>query len=300
MIKKFGLYLTQNRYHAMWVVLVCALLPLVGIPANVLATIIVGLVTLHRGAKEGFLLLCWASLPGIVLFFLGDAWLLMVESLGKDILVWLLACWLGRTASWSTTVQLGALLGVLLVVMIHLIVPDMSSWWLAQLTPRWGAFQQWFPLGVTPEQSKEWLDSIAQWATGAFIGGMLLFDTMILLLARAWQATLFNPGGLSKEWRQLQMSYVACGVLVAAVVGALLRIPLFLDVLPVIGVAFILAGLSVIHARLPEKKQIRVPILIVLYLALLILQYLSMLLVLLGFVDSWYDFRKLRKKAAAG
>ncbi len=258
MWKSFGQYLLQKRYHAVWIVLLCVILALFQLPllpTSGLAIIIVALVTLHRGAKEGAILVCWALLPIIAFSFTGDLGPLLNDGLGKIMVIWLLACLLGRTASWTPTLQLATLAGLLIIVGVHLLAPDVSEWWSGHLASRWHDIQQQLVgMGVAPAQSQALFVKMTQLATGGFIAATLLLNVMVLLIARAWQALLFNPGGLSKEWRQLRLSYLASALFIIIVISVWFGSLLALDMLPLIMLPFVLAGLSFIHTKLPEKK----------------------------------------------
>src|SRR5262249_9120118 len=156
-----------------------------------------------------FFLLCWLLLPGIVAtFFSGDFTTFFVSGIGKGVLICLLACVLASTASWIPVVQGAAACGVILISIIHLIMPGIRAWWLVQLTPYVTQIQASWNLNLPPDQLKLLLDQVSHFATGIIVAGILAFDIVLLLMARAWQAVLFNPGGLSKEWQQLRLSYL--------------------------------------------------------------------------------------------
>jgi len=296
-LKSFGLYLLQKRYNAVWVVLLCAFLPFIQIPTFSLAAVIVGLVTLHKGAKEGFFLLSWMLLPAIVAAFFGDFGTFLIEGVGKGIIVWLMACVLATTATWTIVAQLAVACGVILVAAVHLVMPDIGAWWLLQLTPYATQMQTSLNLNLSPDQVKLLLDRASHFATGAVIAGVLALDIVVLLMARGWQATLFNPGGLAKEWRQLRLSYKYSALVLAILAGVWLGATWLMDVLPIVLMPFIFAGLSLIHAKLPEQKNIRIPVLIAIYMSVLLFSpYMCIMLILLAFVDSWFDFRAVRGK----
>lgn len=294
MVKNFGLYLLQKRYHAVWVVLICAFLPIVKVPTFSIGAIILGLVTLHKGAKEGFLLLCWLMLPGIAVGFYDHFGTFWAEGVAKGITVWLMACILTRTTSWVMTLQLIAFYGVLLIVGFHLLVPDISAWWLQQLTPYSAQIQT--SLNLNASQVKLMLDTVSSFATGILVFTMLVLDTALLFIARAWQAVLFNPGGLGREWRRLHIGHLYSGILLAILVLAWFDVGWLLDIFLVVLIPFVFAGLSLVHAKLPDKKSIRIPVLVSLYVSLLFFSlYIGAFLVVLAFLDSWFDFRDLRK-----
>lgn len=315
-LKNFGLYLLQKRYHAVWIVLLCALLPFIKIPTFSLAAIIVGLVTLHKGAKEGFFVLCWAILPGIAASFYGDFGaspgisgnlygnfaILLVDGIGKGVAIWLMASILGRTSSWVVTLQSIAFCAVILILVLHLVIPDLYSWWLQQLMRNGGQIvsdqlRASFNSAVSADQMKRILEFASYFMTGASLLAILAFDVILLLLARSWQAVLFNPGGLSLEWRLLCIDRFYSAALLMILVFIWLGSTWLFDVLPVMFMPFVFAGLSLIHAKVFQKRNIRVPILIILYMSLLLFfPYVCTFLVVLAFLDSWFDFRSLRVK----
>lgn len=292
-LKSFGLYLLQKKYPAVWVVLLCAFLPFLQVPTFSIATTIVALVTLHKGAKEGFFLLCWMVLPEIAASFYGDFGMLLLQGLAKGVVVWAMGCVLARTSNWVMTMQSVMVLGVMLVIAFHLIVPDTSAWWLQKASLYSSQIQvSW---NLTADQTKLLLEKISYFATGIMLAGFLALDIVLLLMARAWQALLFNPGGLAREWRQLRLSYGYSGILLAILAFIWLDVDWLMDVLPIVLMPFVFAGLSLLHARLPDKKNIRLLILTAFYMSMLVfLPYICLLLVFLAFLDSWFDFRSLR------
>lgn len=292
LIKKVGLYLLKNRYHASWVALACALLPFVGLVTGWISLIIVGLVTLRNGLKEGGFVLIWASLPAIVLSLLGNPALLIGVILVRGVAIWLLAVLLRRTASWALVMQAAAGVAVLGISILHGIIPDVSAWWLQQLAGYWEGVGRAFSLSVDSARAHELLLFISHMASGIVAVSLLGFDLLLLILARAWQAALFNPKGLQKELYQLHMGYTVSVVSIVCVVAALLGSALAIDILPVLVALYAASGLSLVHNKLASQKDIRLPLMVVLYFSLvLFLPYVALLLGAVGFVDSWYNFR---------
>lgn len=298
-LNKVGSYLLQKRAHAIWVALLCSLLPLLQVPTNWIAISIMALVTLHKGAKEGLLVVAWIILPTIVFLWLGDALPFLMLSIARILVVWFLACLLGSTVSWRSSLQLLAGCGVVGILLAHAIVPDLTGWWLSQFTHYWPLISQQLQLNLSDAEAALLLGHVAQFATGMVLTLLLGFDVVLLVIARAWQALLFNPGGFSKEWRLLRMNFWYSTLLLVVILLAWLDVStVFKDILPVLCVPLFFSGLSFIHAKLPEKKSIRLPWLILLYaLLVLFFPYVAVLLVALGFVDSCYDFRSPRASA---
>jgi len=300
MLQKIGLYLTGSRVNVIWITLLFALLPFVGLPTNWINILLIGLITLRSGAKEGLFVLGWAALPALALCFINQPELLLGFILLRAVVVWGLALVLRNTVSWVMTLQCAAIVGIVCVTITHIIVPSIGAWWLQQfavfLNNAGGSLQ----LATTsPQQSQLLLEYMSQFATGILVVSFLVCDLFLLMLARGWQAVLVNPKGLSKELLQLRMGHIASlGFLLCSLMVSLAW-PLALDIYPVVLLPFVLAGLSLIHAKLAQKKEIKFPVLIGLYIALvLFLPYMAISLALLAIVDSWYDFRSLRVSAS--
>ncbi len=295
MLLRFGLYLTSKRQNAIWVALVCALLPFLQLPTLWISQVILALVTLHKGPKEGLWVLMWVALPGLALFLDGDPTLLLGVVVLRAVNIWWMAWILRHTASVTKTVLVAALVGILAVATVHVVIGDVSGWWSQELISYWQNLIDTFNIQTSPEQAKQSLGYVVQFATGALVVTLLLLDLAIVILARGWQAKLFNPGGLHRELRQLRIHPLVSLVWLLCLGAGLAGSALALDVLPVVTLPFLLSGLSLIHNKLDSHEKIKVPALITLYLGLIVfLPYVTIVIALLGFIDSWCDFRKLR------
>ncbi len=299
MFRSLGLYLTNKRQNVICVALVCALLPFVGLPTFWISILLLALITLYKGAKEGFWLLLWVVLPGLAWGVIGDTSQVIEVIALRAVAVWLLAILLRRTGSWGIVLQCAALIGIVGITSLHLAISDVATWWVQQLTGYWDSIAVPMHIATDQVQAQQLLQVISQFATGAMTVSLLIIDLVLLLLARIWQAALFNPGGLAKELLQIRMSYLASAVLLIIAIAAWFGSALALDTLPVVTLPFTLAGLSLIHAQLKYKPQIKIPVLAGLYFALvLFLPYCALLLAFVGFIDSGYDFRSLRSMGA--
>jgi hypothetical protein len=300
MLKNIGLYLLKQRRNAIGVALLCALLPFVGFPTFWISILLLGLVTLYKGGKEGFWVLLWVALPGLAWGFIGDPSLIVGVIALRAVIVWLLALILRRTASWAVILQCAALLGIISIIGLHMVIPDVAVWWSQELTTYWDSIAAPLHLANDSAQAQQFLQFAAQFATGALAVALLVMDLALLLFARTWQAVLFNPGGLAKELLQVRMSYTASALLLITVFAACFGSALALDVLPVVILPFTLAGLSLVHAQLKYKPELKLPLLMGLYFALILfLPYVAILLAFAAIIDSGYDFRSLRTKMGA-
>jgi hypothetical protein len=111
------------------------------------------------------------------------------------------------------------------------------------------------------------------------------------MLARAWQAGLYNPGGFRKEFHALRLSpAIAVVCALTMVIGPVLGLNSMLLVWAA-GTPLFIAALGLVHGVV-GRKQLSGNWLAMFYLALVLLgPSLMLLLLVLAFVDSWLDIR---------
>src|SRR5262249_104294 len=137
MLAKIGTYLIHRRYQTIGIAFVAALLPFLGLATAWISILLIALVTLIKGAKEGFLVMIWVALPALALFIDGDSSLLIDMIVFRVVVVWLLALLLRYRASWALTLQSVALLSSLIIAILHLHHPNIAGWWEEQLSNYW-------------------------------------------------------------------------------------------------------------------------------------------------------------------
>lgn len=248
------------------------------------------LVTLRKGAGYGASLFMWALLPaGTLLYVYGDSGPMTL--LGGTMV---LALVLRSTVSLSLSVLAGVGVGVV----IGLVLVAFSAEYLSQMVAFFGEF-----LGSLEEQlSKEGQTVVLPRPEAGQIAGMLgaaaaMMSILCLLLARYWQAALYNPGGFGLEFRALQYSMpVSAGLAVAAIalwgLGEQYRSWAMICLLPLT-----FAGLALIHARVDALGQSR-GWLTWFYIIWLLFDPVKFVLVLFVIADSWINFRQRWPKAS--
>ena len=269
------------------------LLPPLTSPLAYLSAATVALVTLRLGAREGFAVLAAAGLTLALLGLLaGD--LAVPMSVGALVLwlpVWVLALILRGSRSLALTLQAAAGFGAIAVLAAHLLSGgDPVGWW----APRIGAI-----LGpLLAEQGMdagEYVPELARWMTALSAAALVLGVLLSLLLARAWQAGLYNPGGFGEEFRGLRLGWRFALAALAVIALTQLPVPglapLASDLVPALLVVYLLQGLALAHA-IVRRRQAHRGWLIGLYLLLLFAApQLVPLLALLGWLDAWIDVR---------
>ena len=116
--------------------------------------------------------------------------------------------------------------------------------------------------------------------------------TVSLLLARSWQAKLFNPGGFQQEYHGLNFGRGAAILLLVAGLAAMLTQSLLMTgVLAMLIAVFLLQGVAIAH-NLVKLRSMGMGWLVGMYTLCFLLPQTSVLLSGVGVVDPWVDFRK--------
>lgn len=270
----------RGRNQALWVsVLGAGTLMFSWLSAAILA-----LVTLRKGPAEGGYILAWAVLPaGFVLAVLGDP-----TPLGLVAGTTVLAMALRLTVSWPLTLCAASALGVV----TGLLILGLATTYLQQLE----AFFAEFFANLQQQLSQDGQDEVVLTPPGAVtIAGLLglvnaITCVLCLLLARWWQALLYNPGGFREEFHGLRLS-PALGTALAVVIAALSATGLeYRPWAALFAVPLTFAGLGLVHARVAHRGQ-GSGYLTLFYLLWLLLDPVKLFVIGLAVADSWIDFR---------
>jgi hypothetical protein len=240
---------------------------------------VIALVTLRRGPGAGAYILAWAVLPaGFLLFAFGDS-----GPIGMLLGTTALALVLRWLASWSlallASMVVGAATGFALLLF--------GGAFLEQLAEVFTDFFSRFE-GQLPEAQLQ--------APGVVtLAGMLglinaVSCVLCLLLARWWQAALYNPGGFREEFHALRLSpqqslALTLGMLAVSTIGFEYRPWAVLFAVPLS-----VAGLGFVHAR-AAHRNLGLGWLTVFYLLWLLLDPVKLVVVGVAVADSWIDFR---------
>jgi hypothetical protein len=316
-------YLLRHRWQAIVLTFLITYIPVVGM----ISILIAGLVTLCVGVVEGALFTLAATLPYFFVFITGThetvpvvVWATVTLSVTGNVLTWVFAVMLRRNSSWSLILQIAALMGVLFVSVIHLLNPEVADWWGNQLQSFYNQsavmMKAPVPLG---EAQLDTINTIKRFATGIVTAFVLFTSLTQVVVARWWQAAMFNPGSLRRELRAIHLSPLAGILFVISLVFYYLENSVVLDILPILCLLFSAAGLSLVHylcglaepakgrfwmsvmyialiysltmiAMLPLFSALNLVLPVV--LAVMILSGSVFMFVTLGLFDIWFDARK--------
>lgn len=288
-------FIMAGPSQAALVVAVSALLALLVPPLAWLSGGAIALVTLHLGERHGIQVMFIAGFGTAVLGWLimGTPLVALVMMMVLWLPVWLVSWVLKRTVSLSLALQLVTGISVVLVLVFQLAYPQIQMEQ-GQLFKE--AVEQMMadqPASVNRDELAKAVDTVLRWLPGIMASGLLFGVVISVLLGRGWQAALYNPGGLAKEFNELRLGQrlsLAGTVLLllAGVTSSDLMVMLVLVVLSI----YLIQGLALVHGII-AAKGINKAWLLGFYVMMFLLPHLVLMpLAVFGLTDAWIDFRK--------
>ncbi|MEJ2645533.1 MAG: DUF2232 domain-containing protein [Gammaproteobacteria bacterium] len=292
-------FIMGSRLRAMLVAATSAVLALLAppftAPLSYIGGAAVGLVCLRAGPWQAALVMTGAAAGTAILARLvtGHAVPVVLAALFLWVPVALVAWVLRYTVSLARAVQTAALVGLLVVVGVYAIHGDPAGWWHHLLKPVLEPALKQSGSGASPEQV---LTEVARLMTGVAAAALVLGLMVCLLLARWWQALLYNPGGFRREFHALRMDpasgWITLAVVFAAAAGqGSVLGTVAVQIAMVLLIMYALTGLALAHAAVATYRA-HVAWLVGLYVALIVLRPTVVLLALVGLLDAWFDFRR--------
>ncbi|CAA0093225.1 Uncharacterised protein [Halioglobus japonicus] len=242
------------------------------------------LVTLRKGAGAGLWLFMWALLPaGTLVYAFGDSGPLTLLA-GTMVLALVLRNTINLPLAVLSAVGVGAVTGLALMAFAGAYLDQMVAYFsefLASLE------QQLSQGGEVMELPRPDAPQIA----GMLGAGTATMSVLCLLLARYWQAALYNVGGFSVEFKALYYPATVTSLLLVAAVGLYSLGLQYRTWAMICLIPLTFAGLSLLHAR-AEMRGRGTGWLTGFYIAWLIFDPVKLLVVLFAVADSWMNFRQ--------
>ncbi|MEQ1529967.1 MAG: hypothetical protein ABL925_11685 [Methylococcales bacterium] len=283
-------YIMQGRMQAMIVASTLALLSLILPPISIVSSASVALVTLRRGALEGFFdLACSCAAAALLgLLLLGNFQFALLYGAVLWLPVWLCAIVLRETRNLSLTIQIAVLLGALGVLVFYLFDAEPALMWK-------NALAQMIPANAPVADIQHTVDVFSHYMTGVVAAGTVFSLLFGLFLGRWWQAVLYNPGGFKQEYLTLATSpKLAIGSVVIVVIawastGWVSEVAWNITIL--LFVMYIFIGTAVLHKVFAAMKLGRylVPMF---YVTIFLIPHAMLPVALVGLSDAWMNLRK--------
>jgi hypothetical protein len=263
----------RGRVQATLVVVISAVLPLL----FWLSAAAGSLVLLRRGFKDASTVIAFGLLPAVAIWAFGDpsTLLVLLGTLG-------LAALLRAGHSWSRVLMSSVVLGLVYSLILDTVLREtfeVLAKALVQALPQ---------IEGKPVIPGELIGPVLVASTAVMLQ---LFSVLALMLARYWQAALYNPGGFGREFRALKLPRVTMLTLVAVMVLGPFIGPQFIVLASASSLVLVLAGIALMHGLVAQGRLAGFW-LVGMYVTLpLIMQLIYPLLVVLAIVDSLIDFR---------
>ncbi len=233
-----------------------------------------------------------AAAAGFALLAMGQA----VQVFAVAAVFWLpaglLAALLRSSIRLDLTLLAAASAALLVVLTIFTASADPAAFWQEVLTQMLGAADIAAQTGVDAADLQALVDRVSQLMTGALAATLLLSALLSLLLARSWQATLYNPGGFGEEFRGLRLGRGAA--LLATLICALAfvsRGELAVNLAVVVLTLYLFQGLALVHGVIAIRRLGSGWLFALYGLLLFLMPQMMLLLGALGLADAWIDMR---------
>lgn len=275
-------FVMRGRLQATFAVVIAAALPMLFWVGAAVGS----LVLLRRGLSDALGVVLWALLPTLLWWQFGEPRPLLVV---YGTLA--LAVVLRSSVSWTRVLLVSVVLGVAYGVLIDVLfgaTVERNAAELLELMPQMlgEAYQQ-----MGADEKARVAALLTPVLTGLMAALLQVLCLVCLLLARYWQALLYNPGGFGREFRAIRLPVpfavaLLAGVFLPSGLGTELAM-----LTPLCSVPLAFAGVALVHGLVASKRLGRFW-LVGLYVSLLLfMQLVYPLLVVLAVVDSLFDFR---------
>lgn len=284
MFKALAEYAMRGRLQAICIALIGSWLPFI-------SQAVLGLVTLRKGWQEGLIVTLWASLPAFIGLWMAKVSApIALASIVVFFIGYAASCVLRSTVSWPYTL----VATVLLSALSALLIVESSS----NIEQQVSSFFEKAMQGSEGASSQQVQDVMNSW-TAVSIGGLIavwvaLTSVVGILIARWWQALLYNPGGFREEFHRLRMSPQLA---VASAATAILCASLAADYQfwgAVAGLPLLIAGLGLAHWLIARFK-LGTPVVVMLYIAIPLIAFSALILMVLALLDALLDIRNRLK-----
>ncbi|MGZ8950144.1 MAG: hypothetical protein ACXW01_00735 [Methylobacter sp.] len=266
-----------------------ALVSLVMPPVSIVSSASVALVTLRRGAIEGFIVLASSTaVAGVLGFFLlGNYQFVLLYGMVLWVPVWLISIILREGRYLSLAIEIAVLIGVMGVIGFYLYNPEAAEMWKHILS-------QMVPPNAPVEDVQHTLDVLSHYMTGVVAAASVFGLLFGLFLGRWWQALLYNPGGFKQEFLSLNTHpRLAIGSIVVVVIaslssGVISEVSWNITILLFVLYTFI--GTAVLHTVFASMKMGRF-IVPMFYVTLFLIPHAMLPVALVGLSDVWLNLR---------
>lgn len=282
--------LLASRQRTYFFAVVLAMLPY----CAWMAMALMALLTLRKGEQEGGQLLLIVVIAHTLVLMLKAPWLVaLVNSAIFFIPCYIAACVLRISSSWQVVAGVLFLLTFVTALAVQWLVPQwvMEQYHLLHsllmMNPNDPIAAQWQWLSHLSDTSER---VMANGVFGLQLLSAVLSVSTALMVARALQARLYNPHGFMKEMLNFRGSRLSTVVFMVLGVATWQLNSVAMDVIPVLGLFYLMTGLSVCAHFMIARASRLTGVLLILPLVLVPF-VMGPLYITMGLLDSLFDLR---------
>lgn len=297
-MRSLARYILTGPVQAILVVLGFALLSFPFPFLLIVSSGALALVILQLGFKQGvnILAVCSIFIALSAYFVFGK---IIIEPLIAWISIMAIASLYRYSQSLNVTLQLLTIIGMLFVVLLSILIPDLQGQWLkifqnilnaASEDPAFNSLLK--DVRLTGENFEKYLPIAASVITGALVGVYLITSSITLFLGRWWQSVYANTQAFRTEFIALRLGTVLAVVAILFVIASLLVNHAILWQLSIVCLSmFSLQGMAIAHALIGQLSSPMIGFIAVYGLLFIAAPQMLMALSTLGVLDTFINFR---------
>lgn len=286
-MRKLAEYIMRGRMQAISVVAIASAIPMM----FWLSAAAVSLVLLRRGLNDALGVIVWALLPALVWAYFDDPRPLL-GLLGASAVAYTLRA----TASWTKALLASVVLGVLFAGVLGVVFAEPLTALATELNTVMPKVLPELYAQLSSEQQLQLQSLIVPVLTGLMATVLQVLSVLSVIIARYWQAALYNPGGFAQEFQRLRLPAV---IVFPLVFGMLFAPGLGIQAViltPLCSVPLLFTGLAVVHGLVAKHRSGNFWLVGVYVGMVLFTQVMYPFLMVVAVIDSVFDFRGLRSQ----
>lgn len=287
-------YILRGPSQAALVISTSAILAMILMPFSWISAAALILVMLHQDKEVAVRATAIASVAVVVL-----SWMIFgtpLLAIGYLLFLWLpsavIAYVLRQSVSMVLSLQLLTLFGLAVVTVLYLLFPTMGETWREAFEQMIKPAIEQAGATIDPAQLDHLLTLFARSVNG-LLAIVLVFNVLMgLFIARWWQAALFNPGGLAREFNELKLGKVFASVTALFLIAnAFIDNDWILSSMLLMVAMTLVQGTAIMHGII-AKRQLSRGWMFGFYVLLLLIPQVTVILAVMGLLDAWVDIRK--------
>ncbi len=286
-MKLLGQYLLAEKYKSVAMLSLITVMSLLIPPLTyIISAIPYSLITLRKGGKYSLEVMIYTLLLISIFGYFSRIGLGLGATLTTSIWlpVWLSSMVLRLSESQAWSVMIAGGIGILFVLVLSPFNQELSEWWQSSIY----ALLEKSLSATELTQIQAVLDTILPLISGIMAAGVVISLIISVLMARAWQSALFNPGGFWQEFFRLYLprwvTYLTLLAMVLSISGYEGISWLAQNILIVLIMLHVVQGVVTVH-RTIERRKLSRSWLIIMYSFLIFMPQMALFVAFLGIAD---------------